>query len=117
MSVVLSLVVAQGDDNFPLNDDTVSPGFLGLGVVLLLGLVMVLLIRSMNKQVRKIQAPREAELIQQEWERAEAARAAKAAGAGRDAAGPAGSGPAGSGSGDSKAGDSRAGDPDRADDA
>ncbi|TQM67603.1 hypothetical protein FHX41_1220 [Actinomadura hallensis] len=114
---MLSLVVAQGDDNFPLNDDTVSPGFLGLGVVLLLGLVMVLLIRSMNKQVRKIQAPREAELIQQEWERAEAARAAKAAGAGRDAAEPAGSGPAGSGSGDSKAGDSRAGDPDRADDA
>jgi len=117
---VLSLVVAQGDDNFPLNDDTVSPGFLGLGVVVLLGLVMVLLVRSMNKQVRKIQAPSEAELIQQEWERAEAAKAAKAAGsgrAGRDGAAPADSEPAGSGPADSGTGDPGAGDADRADDA
>ncbi|TDE30844.1 hypothetical protein E1289_18235 [Actinomadura sp. 6K520] len=65
---------------FPLNDDTVSPGFLGFGVVVALGVATVFLIRSMNKQMRKIQAPREAELIQQEWERAEAEKAAKAGG-------------------------------------
>jgi len=64
-------------DTFPLNDDTVSPGFLGFGVFLALGAATYLLVRSMNKQIKKIQAPSEAELIQQEWERAEREKAAK----------------------------------------
>ncbi|WP_067455812.1 hypothetical protein [Actinomadura macra] len=59
----------------PLNDDTVSPGLLGFGVFLALVVATVFLIRSMNKQMKKIQAPREADLKQQEWERAQAARA------------------------------------------
>ncbi|MUN39917.1 hypothetical protein [Actinomadura litoris] len=62
----------------PLNDDTVSPGFLGFGVFLALAVATVFLVRSMNKQMKKIQAPREADLKQQEWERAQAARAAAA---------------------------------------
>ncbi|WP_199486424.1 hypothetical protein [Actinomadura logoneensis] len=62
------------DNNLPLNNDTVSPGFLGFGVFLALGLALFFLIRSMNKQMRRIQAPKEADLKQQEWERAEAAR-------------------------------------------
>ncbi|MGH3243355.1 MAG: hypothetical protein ACRDNL_23450 [Spirillospora sp.] len=60
----------------PLNNDTVSPGFLGFAVFLGLVVATVFLIRSMNKQMKKIQAPREADLKQQEWERAEAAKAA-----------------------------------------
>ncbi|SNR50452.1 hypothetical protein [Actinomadura mexicana] len=62
----------------PLNDDTVSPGVLGFVVFLLLLAATVLLIRSMGRQMKKIQAPREADLRQQEWERAEAAKAARA---------------------------------------
>jgi hypothetical protein len=61
----------------PLNDDTVTPGFLGFGVFLALLVATVFLIRSMNKQIGKIQAPREADLKQQEWERAQAAKQAK----------------------------------------
>jgi hypothetical protein len=37
-----------------LNDDTVTPGLLGLGVVAALGVATWLLIRSMNRQLRKI---------------------------------------------------------------
>ncbi|WP_225993704.1 hypothetical protein [Actinomadura rudentiformis] len=60
----------------PLNDDTVTPGFLGFGVFLALVVALVFLIRSMNKQIGKIQAPREADLKQQEWEAAQAAKPA-----------------------------------------
>ncbi|WP_207934394.1 hypothetical protein [Actinomadura sp. KC06] len=63
----------------PLNDDTVSPGVLGLAVFVALAVATVFLLRSMNKQLKKIQAPREADLKQQEWERAEAEKAATAA--------------------------------------
>jgi Na+-transporting methylmalonyl-CoA/oxaloacetate decarboxylase gamma subunit len=62
----------------PLNDDTVSPGVLGFAVFLALLVATVFLIRSMSKQMKKIQAPREEDLKQQEWERAEAEKAAKA---------------------------------------
>ncbi|MFC5751982.1 hypothetical protein [Actinomadura rugatobispora] len=58
----------------PLNDDTVTPGFLGFGVFLALLIATIFLIRSMNKQIGKIQAPREADLKQQAWERAQAAQ-------------------------------------------
>ncbi|MDL4772276.1 MULTISPECIES: hypothetical protein [Thermomonosporaceae] len=60
----------------PLNDDTVSPGFLGFGVFVALAVATVLLVRSMNKQMKKIQAPKEADLKQQAWERAQEAKAA-----------------------------------------
>jgi hypothetical protein len=59
----------------PLNNDTVSPGFLGFGVFLALVVALVFLLRSMNRQIGKIQAPREADLKQQEWERAQPAKA------------------------------------------
>jgi len=62
----------------PLNNDTVSPGFLGFGVFIALLIALVFLIRSMNKQIRKIEAPKEADLRQQEWEAAQAAKEAKA---------------------------------------
>ncbi|MFG2005675.1 hypothetical protein ACGFNU_41660 [Spirillospora sp. NPDC048911] len=61
----------------PLNDDTVTPGFLGFGVFLALVVALVFLIRSMNKQIGRIQAPREADLKQREWEAAQSAKAAK----------------------------------------
>ncbi|WP_067896414.1 hypothetical protein [Actinomadura chibensis] len=60
----------------PLNDDTVSPGLLGFGVFVVLVIATVFLFRSMGKQLKKIEAPREADLKQREWERAEAAKAA-----------------------------------------
>ncbi|GAA2421673.1 hypothetical protein GCM10010191_36610 [Actinomadura vinacea] len=63
--------------SFPLNNDTVTPGFLGFGVFLALLVALVFLVRSMNKQIGKIQAPREADLKQREWERAQAASASK----------------------------------------
>ncbi|WP_285695635.1 hypothetical protein [Actinomadura sp. NBRC 104412] len=63
----------------PLNDDTVTPGFLGFGVFVALLIALIFLIRSMNKQIRKIQAPREADLKQQEWEAAQAAKAVQVA--------------------------------------
>ncbi|GAA3944763.1 hypothetical protein GCM10023085_28570 [Actinomadura viridis] len=61
----------------PLNDDTVTPGFLGFGVFLALAVATFFLIRSMNKQIGRIQAPREADLKQQEWERAQSAKKAR----------------------------------------
>lgn len=73
----------------PLNDDTVTPGLLGFGVFLALLAALVFLVRSMNKQMKKIQAPREAEIKQREWERAQSAKAARAtdgAGSGQDGA-------------------------------
>jgi flagellar biosynthesis/type III secretory pathway M-ring protein FliF/YscJ len=72
------MALAGPDPNMPLNDDTVTPGILGFAVFLGLAVAVVFLIRSMNKQMGKIQAPREADLKQQEWERAEAAKRAKA---------------------------------------
>ncbi|CNF24798.1 Uncharacterised protein [Mycobacterium tuberculosis] len=55
----------------PLNNDTVSPGVLGFVVFLALLAATFFLIRSMTKQMKKIQAPSEEELKQQEWERAQ----------------------------------------------
>ncbi|MFF5260721.1 hypothetical protein ACFY4C_17410 [Actinomadura viridis] len=63
----------------PLNDDTVTPGFLGFGVFLALAVATFFLIRSMNKQIGRIQAPREADIKQQEWERAQNAKKAPSA--------------------------------------
>src|SRR5688572_28166868 len=51
-----------------LNDVTVSPGLIGSLVVLSLIIAMVFLLRSMSKQIGKIQAPKQADLDQAEWE-------------------------------------------------
>ncbi len=63
------LILAQ-----ELNDDTVSPGLLGTLVVVCLGVALVFLVRSMNKRISNVDAPRQADLDQEAWEAAEAAR-------------------------------------------
>jgi flagellar biosynthesis/type III secretory pathway M-ring protein FliF/YscJ len=63
----------------PLNNDTVSPGVLGFVVFLALLVATALLIRSMTKHMKKIQAPSEEELKQQEWDRAQEAKSGAAA--------------------------------------
>ena len=45
------------------------PGATAFLVVVALGVALFFLIRSMNKQISRIQAPREEELKQAEWER------------------------------------------------
>jgi hypothetical protein len=50
-------------------DDKVTPGALGFVIVLALGAALYLLIRSMNKQIARIEAPSEEELKQADWER------------------------------------------------
>ncbi|NKZ06372.1 hypothetical protein [Actinomadura latina] len=69
----------------PLNDDTVTPGVLGFVVFLALAAATVFLIRSMGKQMKKIQAPSEEDLKQREWERAQDAKSAAANGPADDA--------------------------------
>ncbi len=50
-------------------DDKVGPGILGFVIVVALGVALYLLIRSMNKQIARIEAPSEEDLKQAEWER------------------------------------------------
>lgn len=50
-------------------EDKVTPGALGFVIVLALGVALYLLIRSMNKQIARIEAPSEEELKQADWER------------------------------------------------
>jgi hypothetical protein len=50
-------------------EDKVTPGVLGFVIVLALGAALYLLIRSMNKQIARIEAPSEEELKQADWER------------------------------------------------
>ncbi len=64
------LILAQ-----ELNDETVSPGALGTLVVVCLGIALVFLIKSMNKRISNVDAPRQADLDQEAWEKAEALRA------------------------------------------
>ncbi len=60
----------------PLNNDTVTPGALCLLIVVLMGVALFFLLRSMNRQIGKIEAPKEADLKQAEWERQERERQA-----------------------------------------
>jgi hypothetical protein len=62
----------------PLNNDTVTPGALCLGIVVLMGVVLFFLLRNMNKQIGRIQAPKEADLKQAEWEAQQAEKARQA---------------------------------------
>jgi hypothetical protein len=50
-------------------EDKVTPGALGFVIVVALGVALYLLIRSMNKHIARIEAPREDELKQADWER------------------------------------------------
>ena len=50
-------------------EDVVSPGGLGFVIVLALGVALYLLIRSMNKQIARIEAPSEEDIKQADWER------------------------------------------------
>lgn len=52
-----------------INEDQVTPGVLAFVIVAALGVTLFLLIRSMNRQIRKIEAPSEDDLRQAEWER------------------------------------------------
>jgi hypothetical protein len=52
-----------------VNEDQVTPGVIAFLVVAALGVTLFFLIRSMNKQISRIQAPREEDLRQAEWER------------------------------------------------
>jgi hypothetical protein len=56
----------------PVDENQVAPGLLGFLVVVALGIALFFLIRSMNKQISRIQAPKEEELKQAEWERRQA---------------------------------------------
>lgn len=95
-------------------EEAVSPGILGFMVVFAIGLALFFLIRSMNRHIGRIQAPREADIEQAEWERRQAARRrsgdpdaggdaetdAAAAGDGTGAAGARGTGSSGAATSD-----------------
>lgn len=52
-----------------VNENQVTPGVIAFLVVAALGVTLFLLIRSMNKQIGRIQASSEDDLKQAEWER------------------------------------------------
>ena len=52
-----------------VNEDQVTPGVVAFLIVAALGVTLFFLIRSMNKQIRRIEAPSEDELRQADWER------------------------------------------------
>lgn len=56
-----------------LNEDNVTPGVLGFLVVAALGAVLFFLIRSMNRHLKRIDAPSEDDLRQADWESRQAA--------------------------------------------
>jgi hypothetical protein len=51
-----------------VNEDQVTPGVTAFLIVAALGVTLFFLIRSMNKQIGRIEAPREEDLRQAEWE-------------------------------------------------
>lgn len=59
-----------------LSEDQVTPGVLGFLIVVALGVALFFLVRSMNKQIAKIEAPSEEDLKQAEWERRQQEEAA-----------------------------------------
>jgi hypothetical protein len=56
-----------------VSEDQVTPGVIAFIIVAALGVTLFFLIRSMNKHIRRIQAPSEDDLRQAEWERRQAA--------------------------------------------
>lgn len=64
-----------------VNEDQVTPGVTAFLIVAALGVTLFFLIRSMNKQIGRIEAPREEDLRQAEWERRQETKATAAPGA------------------------------------
>jgi hypothetical protein len=58
-----------------VNEDQVAPGVTAFLIVAALGVTLFFLIRSMNKQIGRIEAPREEDLRQADWERRQEAKA------------------------------------------
>ncbi|MCO5972169.1 MULTISPECIES: hypothetical protein [Actinoallomurus] len=58
-----------------VNEDQVTPGVVAFFIVAALGLTLFFLIRSMNRHIRRIEAPSEDELRQADWERRQKASA------------------------------------------
>ncbi len=59
-----------------VNEDQVTPGVLAFVIVAALGVTLFFLVRSMNKRLARIQAPREEDLRQADWERRQEEKAA-----------------------------------------
>lgn len=51
-----------------VTENQVTPGVIAFLIVAALGVTLFFLIRSMNKQISRIEAPREEDLKQAEWE-------------------------------------------------
>jgi hypothetical protein len=62
-----------------VNEDQVAPGVTAFLIVAALGVTLFFLIRSMNKRISRIDAPREEDLRQAEWERRQKAETASSA--------------------------------------
>lgn len=58
-----------------VNEDQVTPGVTAFLIVAALGVTLFFLIRSMNKQIGRIEAPHEEDLRQAEWERRQETKA------------------------------------------
>jgi hypothetical protein len=72
-----------------VNEDQVTPGVTAFLIVAALGATLFFLIRSMNKQIGRIEAPSEEDLRQEEWERQQEASAEAGSGGAGSAAGTA----------------------------
>jgi hypothetical protein len=55
-----------------VNEDQVTPGVTAFLIVAALGVTLFFLVRSMNKQISRIEAPSEDDLRQADWERQQA---------------------------------------------
>ena len=55
-----------------VNEDQVTPGVTAFLIVAALGVTLFFLVRSMNKQISRIDAPSEEDLRQADWERQQA---------------------------------------------
>ena len=55
-----------------VNEDQVTPGVTAFLIVAALGVTLFFLVRSMNKQISRIEAPSEDDLRQADWERRQA---------------------------------------------
>jgi hypothetical protein len=55
-----------------VNEDQVTPGVTAFLIVAALGVTLFFLVRSMNKQISRIDAPSEDDLRQADWERRQA---------------------------------------------
>ena len=96
MTLVGSLLVLAQEQEKVLNDDTVTPGLLGLGVVVALGVALWLLVRSMNRQLRRVDfddGTGRPSPAQRRADQAQARQDARRAASGQAADGPGGGGP------------------------